>query len=198
MLSPTAPAGLKPEYPIRTACLDLRPHRRSDLDDLFAFHSSAEVTRYVPWPVRDREQTEAALELKLGQGEITEPGQWLVLAMELRETGVVIGEILLKWVSAEHRQGELGFAMHADYHGKGLAFEAAEEMLRLGFQDLGLHRIAGHVVGGNAPSGRLLRRLGMELEGTLTESLFWKGEWANEEIYGIIGDEWHPAGTEKG
>jgi len=196
--SPSTPSGLKPEYPIRTARLDLRPHRRSDLDDLLAFHSSPEVTRYVPWPVRDREQTAAALELKLSQGELTEPGQWLVLAMELRETGTVIGEVLLKWSSAAHSQGELGFAMHSDYHGKGLAYEAAEEMLRLGFEELGLHRISGHVVAGNAPSGRLLRRLGMELEGTLTESLFWKGEWANEEIYGIIGDEWHSSAPEKG
>jgi RimJ/RimL family protein N-acetyltransferase len=124
-----------------TERLELRPHRMDDLDDLFAFHSRPEVVRYTPWPVRDREETRVALERKLPQGELTEDGQWLVLAIELRETGTVIGEVLLKWASEADRQGEIGFALHSDYQGKGLAAEAAREMLRVGFEELGLHRI---------------------------------------------------------
>lgn len=166
---------MRPDYPIRTARLDLRPHRESDLDDLFEFHSSPDVTRFVPWPVRSRDQTREALKIKLGQGELSEAGQWLVLAIEHRESQKVIGEVLLKWVSAEHRQGEIGFALNADYQGRGFAFEASEEILRLGFEVLGLHRIAGNVIAGNVSSGRLLRRLGMNLEGTFIESVFWKG-----------------------
>jgi Acetyltransferase (GNAT) domain len=107
--------GLSPRYPIRTAHLDLRPHRRDDLEDVFAFHSQPDVVRYVPWPVRDREQTRIALEGKLGQDAVTEPGQWLVLAMELRETSTVIGEVLLKWESESNRQGEIGFALDAGW-----------------------------------------------------------------------------------
>ncbi len=57
--------SLHPSYPIRTERLDLRPHRMEDLDDLLAFHSDPDVVRYVPWPVRDREQTRTALKAKL-------------------------------------------------------------------------------------------------------------------------------------
>jgi RimJ/RimL family protein N-acetyltransferase len=185
-----APSGLHPSYPIRTARLDLRPHTMADLDDLYAFHSRPDVVRYVPWPVRDREQTRAALELKLGQGLLTEPGQWLVLAMELRETHTVIGEVLLKWASATNHQGEIGFAMHTDYHGQGLAREAAIEILKLGFIELGLRRIAGHVVLGNRASEQLLTRLGMRLEGTLRDALLWKGSWADERIFAMTGEEY--------
>ncbi len=66
-----APGGLWPSYPLRTERLDLRPHRPDDLEDLFAFHSRPEVVRYVPWPLRDREQTRAALQVKLGQVALT-------------------------------------------------------------------------------------------------------------------------------
>lgn len=183
-------SGLRPTYPLRTERLDLRPHRTDDLDDLYAFHSRPEVVRYTPWPVRDREETRKALEKKLAQDVLTEPGQWLVLAIELRETGTVIGEVLLKWASETDRQGEIGYALHTDYHGKGLATEAAREMLRLGFEDLGLHRIGAVLDDRNTPSALLLERLGMRREGHLLECTFFKGEWASEYVYALLEDEW--------
>ncbi|WP_460665146.1 GNAT family N-acetyltransferase [Kribbella swartbergensis] len=182
--------GLRPNYPLRTERLDLRPHRMDDLDDLFAFHSRPEVVRYTPWPVRDREQTRVALEAKLTQDTLTQPGQWLVLAIELRETGTVIGEVLLKWASEADRQGEIGYALHTDYQGKGYASEAARELLRLGFEELGLHRICAILDDRNTPSALLLERLGMRREGHLIECAFFKGEWANEYIYALREDEW--------
>jgi RimJ/RimL family protein N-acetyltransferase len=182
--------SLHPSYPIKTERLDLRPHRMEDLDDLLAFHSDPEVVRYVPWPVRNREQVRAALEVKLTQDALTEPGQWLVLAIELRETSTVIGEVLLKWDSQINRQGELGYALHAGYQGRGLAAEAARAMLRLGFEDLGLHRIQASVIDGNTASTKLLERLGMHQEAHLIESLHFKGEWSDDLIWAIREQEW--------
>jgi RimJ/RimL family protein N-acetyltransferase len=79
-------SGLRPTYPLRTERLDLRPHRMDDLDDLYAFHSRPEVVRYTPWPVRDRERTRVALEAKLTQDALTEPGQWLCAVLDDRNT----------------------------------------------------------------------------------------------------------------
>ncbi|MFI5733686.1 GNAT family N-acetyltransferase [Kribbella sp. NPDC051587] len=183
-------SGLHPAYPLRTERLELRPHRREDLDDLLAFHSDPEIVRYVPWPVRDREQTRVALEAKLKQDRLTEEGQWLVLAIELRETGTVIGEVLLKWASEADQQGELGYALHGGYHGKGLAAEAAREMLRLGFEELGLHRIVAILDDRNTASAQLLERLGMRREAHHLQALWFKDEWCNEFVYALLKDEW--------
>lgn len=185
--------AFRPTYPLLTERLALRPHRMDDLDDLFAFHSLPEVVRYTPWPVRDREETRAALERKLSQGELTEVGQWLVLAIELRETGTVIGEVLLKWASETDRQGEIGFALHSAYEGKGLAAEAAREVLRLGFEELGLHRIVAVLVDHNTASARLLERLGMRREAHHLHATYFKGEWTNEYVYALLDDEWRAA-----
>lgn len=183
-------AGFRPDYPLRTERLELRPHRIDDLDDLFAFHSRPEVVRYTPWPVRSREETRAALEKKLSQGELNAPGEWLVLAIELRETKTVIGEVLLKWGSDIDRQGEIGFALHTDYQGQGLAAEAAREMLRVGFEELGLHRVVAILDDRNKPSAQLLERLGMRREAHHLDALLFKGEWANEYVYALLEDEW--------
>lgn len=188
----TRPNGLFPSYPVRTERLVLRPHRQEDLDDLYAFHSLPEVVRYVPWPLRDREQTRVALEAKLKQDTLTEPGTWLVLAIE--HAGTVIGEVLLKWASQADRQGEVGIALHPAYQGRGLAAEAVGAMLRLGFDDLGLHRITGVVIDGNSASARLLERLGLRLEGHFVQNIFFKGQWADQLVYAIREDVWRAQG----
>jgi RimJ/RimL family protein N-acetyltransferase len=77
----TVDGAWAPEYPIRTPRLLLRPHLESDLDDLVPFHSDPEVTRYIPWPVRDREQTRVALAARLDKGTADREGDWLILAV---------------------------------------------------------------------------------------------------------------------
>jgi RimJ/RimL family protein N-acetyltransferase len=120
--------------------------------------------------------------------ELREPGQWLVLAIELRATGTVIGEVLLKWAS--ERQGELGFALGRDHHGQGYAAEAAAAMLRLGFDDLGFHRITAVCIEGNVASVGLLRKLGFRLEARHVDGALHKGQWATQLVFAMLEDEW--------
>ena len=61
----------------------------------------------------------------------------------------------------------------------GYAFEASQAMLRLGFQGLGLHRIAGRLDSRNTSSARLLERLGMRREAHFVENEHVKGEWVD-------------------
>ena len=188
MTPPESGAGLPVRLPITTDRLVLRPHTMDDLDDLVVFHSDPEVVRYVPWPVRDRVATEETLRVKLTQTELVAPGQWLVLAVELGETGTVIGEVLLKWAS--DGQGEVGFALGRDHQGRGYAAEAATAMLRLGFDDLGFRRITAVVIDGNASSARLLTRLGFRQEARFVDGVRFKGAWATQLVYAMLDDEW--------
>jgi RimJ/RimL family protein N-acetyltransferase len=180
--------GLDVRLPVETERLVLRAHRAGDLDDLLAFHSDPDVVRYVPWPVRDRAATEETLQVKLTQTELVAHGQWLVLAVELRSTGTVIGEVLLKWAS--ERQGEVGFALAREHHGQGYAAEAATAMLRLGFDDLGFHRITAVCIEENVASARLLTRLGMRQEARLVDNVRFKGAWATQLVFAMLEDEW--------
>jgi len=185
-----------PEYPVETSRLLLRPHRLDDFDDLTRYHSDPEVVRYIPWPVRTPEQTREALAARTRQGVVFEPGQWLVLAMELKGEGRVIGEMLLKYESDTHATGELGYAMAADMGGQGYATEAAEAMLELAFGRFGLHRVLGRLDARNEASAALLRRVGMRLEARHLEDEFFKGEWTDTLVFAILAEEWraaHPA-----
>jgi RimJ/RimL family protein N-acetyltransferase len=157
----------QPDVPVLTERLALRPHRLDDLDDLMRYHSDPEVVRYIPWPVRTREQTAAALQSRTRQGVVTEEGQWLVLAIALRDDvgltdgGRVIGEVLLKFDSERDARGELGYAIARDAEGHGYATEAARAVLDLAFTRFGLHRVVARLDARNRASAALLERLGM-------------------------------------
>jgi RimJ/RimL family protein N-acetyltransferase len=144
---------LRPTYPIETARLRLRPFSADDLDALYAIQSRVDVTRYLYWDPRSREQVREALVARAQQAAIDGEGDTLVLAIELRDAGTVIGDVNLSWRSAAHMQGEVGFVLHPDYQGRGYGREAASEMLRLGFDGLGLHRIIGRCDARNDASG---------------------------------------------
>ena len=181
---------LKPTYPIETERLLLRPYTDADLDDLYAFRSRPDVVRYLYEEAETREEVVAALERRKKRGVLTEEGAGLVTAVELKGTNRVIGDVVLVWLSEEHKQGEIGFIFHPDFHGRGYATEAAREMLRLGFGDLGLHRIIGRCDARNTASARVMERLGMRLEAHFRENEWFKGGWGDELIYAMLAAEW--------
>lgn len=181
---------LSPAYPIETERLRLRPFAEGDFADLHALTSHPEVVRYLYWEVHDEAATRDALTRRIGQDRLTAQGQWLALAVQLAATGRVIGEVVLKWVSAANRQGELGFVLHPEHQGRGYAREAAEVGLRLGFQELGLHRIIGVCDVLNEPSWRLMERLGMRREAHFVEDEIFNGQWGEEYVYAILAREW--------
>jgi RimJ/RimL family protein N-acetyltransferase len=181
---------LRPEYPLETARLVLRPFQARDLQDLYAFHSLPEVTRFLYWEARDLEQVRGVLEAKMRQGVLEDEGQMLALAVVWQEVGVVVGEVSLHWLSRRHRQGEVGFVFHPGYQGRGLATEAAAVVLGLGFGDLGLHRMVGRCDAQNLASARLLERLGMRREAHFVENELFKGAWGDELVYAMLEHEW--------
>ena len=181
---------LRPTYPIETKRLLLRPFTLDDLDDLYAIQSRADITRYLYWSPRSRDEVRESLVVRVKQGVLETEGDALVLAVERRDTGTVIGSVNLFWLSAEHRQGEIGFVFHPDHHRQGFAREAAIEILRLGFEGLKLHRMIGRCDARNSASARLMERLGMRREAHLRQNEFVKGEWCDELVYAMLATEW--------
>ena len=180
---------LRPGYPIETQRLLLRPYAPHDLDALHAILSREDINRYLYTEPRSHEQV-AQVIADGGHDVIEAEGDMLVLGIEPRGGRPLIGNVVLIWTSEEHRQGEIGFVLHPDAQGHGYAGEAAVEMLRLGFDRLGLHRIIGRCDGRNDASARLMARLGMRREAQLREHAWVKGEWTDELVYAMLAAEW--------
>ena len=180
----------RPEHPVETSRLTLRPFTPNDFGDLYAYQSRPDVARYLHWDARDNGQVREALARQCDEISLSAEGDWLTFAVVWREARKVVGEVGLKLISREHRQGEVGFVFNPDYHGRGLATEAAESMLTLGFAAIGWHRIIGSCDARNHASARLMERIGMHQEARFMRNQIVKGQWADELVYAVLVHEW--------
>ena len=118
--------------------------------------------------------------------------------------GVVIGELYLHldagWAQAEvadqavDTEAEIGWAVDPAQQGHGYAAEAATELVRLCFEDLGVRRITAPAFAENTPSLRIMERLGMRCEtrGVRT-TLHRERGWVDSTVYALLADEWRGA-----
>lgn len=169
---------------LETARLKLRPYSESDIAELIPLIGTREVaatTLRIPYPYT-QDDAEAFIEMAQEPGKI-----WL--ATTLRTDGRQIGGVGLR-VDEQHQNAELGYWLGIAYWGQGYATEAGREMLRYGFQDLGLHRIFASHFGHNPASGNVLRKLGMRHEGCQREHLRKWDRFVDSELYGILRQEW--------
>jgi RimJ/RimL family protein N-acetyltransferase len=185
-----------PTFPIETARLLLRPFVAEDLDALHDLRSRPEVTRYLYWEPASRDEVSRELDRRVRHRTLEREGETLHLATVLRGGGAVVGDVSLKLLSRKHEQGEVGFVVHPDHQGLGLAGEAARAMLRLGFEIFGFHRIIGRCDGRNDASARLMRRLGMRHEAHFRENERFKGEWGDELVFAMLAAEWEAGAAE--
>lgn len=179
-----------PDLPILTDRLLLRAFTEDDLDDLHAIQSRPEVTPYIPWDVRTRDEVRVVLKQRLTMDRLTAEGDTILFAAERRDTGRMIGDVNLTWVSEVHRQAEIGFVFHPDEQGRGYARETVAAVLDLALTQVGLHRVFARVDARNTASAGLLRRLGLRQEAHLVQNEFFKGEWSDELIFAVLAQEW--------
>jgi RimJ/RimL family protein N-acetyltransferase len=178
---------------LRTERLLLRPFAPGDFDAMLAMQSDAGVVRYLYWDARTEDEVRVVLERKGRFTTLERPGDNLAFAVVLEVTGEVVGDCGLQWHDNDYRQGEVGFIVHPDHQGRGYATEAARAVLRIGFEEVRLHRIVGRTEARNVASARVLERLGMRREAHLIENEYVKGEWQSELVYALLDREWAAA-----
>ena len=149
-----------------------------------------EVARYLYWEPQTEGQVRRTLAFKVESVSLEAQGDVLALAAEHRESGALVGDVILRWVSLEHGLGEIGYIVHPDHAGHGYATEMARPLLAVAFDRVGLHRVIGSVQLENTASVRVLEKLGMRREAHFVENEFVKGEWQSELVYAILAEEW--------
>jgi RimJ/RimL family protein N-acetyltransferase len=180
---------MKPDWPVETERLVLRPFEEGDLDALYALQSDAESARWLYKEPRTLDETRALLERKIAGDRFSAEGDWLSAAVIAREAGHFVGDMSMQLLSKEHKACEIGFIFDRAHHGRGYATEAGRAFLACAF-GLGFHRVIGRVEPRNTASCRVLEKLGLRLEAEFVENEWIKGEWQSERVYAMLEREW--------
>jgi RimJ/RimL family protein N-acetyltransferase len=178
---------------LMTSRLVLKPLRLSDSAAVFAYRSDPVVARFQVWEPRDVREVHSFIAGLQGL-ELGTPGTWYQLAITLRESGVLIGDCGLHFPLEEPKQVEVGITLAPAHQRRGYATEALEGVIAYLFVNLDKHRVVARVDPRNEASIALLERVGMRKEGHFRESVWVKGEWADDVIYAILEKEWRSCG----
>lgn len=169
---------------IETPRLQLRPFSESDIAELLPLIGAREIaatTLRIPHPYEDKHAREFL-------ASIAKENE-LRLAIRLRSDGRLCGGIGLH-PEAKHNHAELGYWIGVPYWGNGYATEAAQAVVRYGFEHAKLNRIFAHHFKHNPASGKVLRKIGMKYEGCMRQHVLKWGEFIDLELYSILREEW--------
>jgi ribosomal-protein-alanine N-acetyltransferase len=177
------------QYPeLRTEHLILREFTEGNAPDVQRLAGEWEVSRTllgVSYPYKDG----VAEKWIASHRPAYEAGERITWAVVLRRGETLVGSITLQ-LHPMHNNAELGYWIGRPYWGRGYATEAGQEVVRYGFEDLGLHRIGASHLGSNPASGTVMRKIGMTHEGTRPEHYKQWGSYEDRVDYGLLARDW--------
>lgn len=158
-----------PQKPLQTARLDLIPLADEHLADEVELDADPEVTHDIWGRAHTPDEVRASHTQRMERGRQvdglgfwagfvrTEPdrpfvGWWILGPLHGPDQG--------DWRTTP-RVAELGYRLHRRFWRQGLATEASRELLRHGFEDLGLHHVIAQAATDNAGSRAVMDNVGM-------------------------------------
>lgn len=171
---------------IRSERLELRPWQAGDADDVFAYASDPEWSKFLrvlPTPYR-REDAETFLVRQADFDRRTHPSWAITL------DGHAVGGVNLR-VHPQHRLAEMGYSIARRLWGRGYCTEAARAVVDAAFVGYPrLNRIRAMADRENVASQRVLEKLGMQREGILRQNRIEGGVLMDETWWGLLRSEW--------
>lgn len=177
------------EPEITTKRLRLSRLIADDAVALFEYRSDPDVCRYQTFEPGNLEDAKRFIR-ELEHNAFGTPKTWFQFGIRLRENGLLAGDLGIHFPEHETRQVEIGFTLASKHQGCGYGTEAVKGVLDQLFGRLKIHRVSASVDPRNEPCIALLKRVGMRQEAHFRQSLWFKGEWVDDVVFGILESEW--------
>lgn len=175
-----------------TQRLILREFTESDWRATLTYQSDPRYLRFYSWTERTEPEVRDFVNVFVTQQK-EQPRRKFQLAVTQKSDGRLLGSGGIRVHQAEERQADLGYELDPRVWGNGFASEAVRELLRFGFQTLGMHRISAECIAEDAASIRVMEKNGMRREAHLRENTRFKGRWWDTLTYAILESEWQEA-----
>jgi RimJ/RimL family protein N-acetyltransferase len=162
----------------------LRPLTVAEVSDAYVGWMNDPVTnRFMEtrWRAHSRADVEAFVADKAASA-----GEHL-FGIFLVADGRHIGNLKIGPIDAHHGRGDLSYFIGDETaRGQGLASEAVALGVRIGFEQLGLHKLSAGIYAQNGESGRVLAKNGFAAEGRRPSHFAFEGGRDDMVAYGLI------------
>ncbi len=167
--------------------VELRRHTPANLPTVLRWYADPEIARLTRYSTRPMptEEVERFFQARLLSTESVAYG------IHLRPSGRLVG--LTTFSSLDPDNGSVLFHItigERDAWGQGYGTEAAQLMLWLAFERIGLHRVGLTVFSFNERAIRSYEKAGFRVEGRAREAIARDDRYWDEVQMGILRDEW--------
>jgi len=163
----------------------LRELTDADSAALHKVYGNDEATRHLSFEPRTADQVAGIVSAAIRSAAAAPRTEYMLAVAGKDEE--LIGAARLG--TGEYESATIGFALRPDQWGQGKGLETVRLLQRLGFTELGLHRIWGARSPLNEASARTLRAAGMIEEGTIRGHLYTRGAWRDSVVHSILREE---------
>ena len=153
---------------IETPRLILRKAQIEDAEAMFRnWANDKEVTKYLTWPVHaDVEVTKSVLAGWVESYQKEDYYHWMIV---LKETDAPIGSLLVSTLGRA-ASAHVGYCIGRKWWHRGIMTEALGAVIDFLFDEVGYHRVESLHDPNNPHSGAVMRKCGMQYEGTLRQA----------------------------
>jgi RimJ/RimL family protein N-acetyltransferase len=187
----TGPSLAALTWPRRTERVLLRPVQPGDADAVLAYRSRDDVATYLSRGPLTRDEVVERIASDTARSAEGHPEPLLGLAIE--RDGIVIGDAMVRFESDDNGMwiAVLGYTIHPDHAGGGLATEVAAELVRMCFADLHVAMVTADVFVPHVASQRVLEKAG--LRRVAEKAMGSEGEGRprmDDLVYAVTAAEW--------
>lgn len=174
---------------LETERLILRKFEITDAKAMFNnWTSDDDVTRYLTWPTHQNIDVSNEI-LKEWTQEYSNNNyyQWAIVYKENGDEP--IGSIGVVGFNDEAKKAHIGYCIGKQWWHKGITAEALLSIINFLFDEVGVQRIESRHDSNNPNSGAVMKKCGMQYEGTMRKS-----DWNNQGIcdacyYAILSED---------
>lgn len=164
--------------------------RLVDLADAPVLAALARISRdfLAPWePVRTEDYFTVEGQDELIRDALDRHAQGTTLPQVILDAGQVVGRITLNGiVRGPFQSCSVGYWVASAANGRGVATAAVTDIVRVAFEELGLHRVQAETLLHNVASQRVLERNGFVRFGMAPRYLKIAGEWQDHFMYQLL------------
>lgn len=168
-----------------TERLLIRPLVLTDAQAIFDYRADASNFPYVDMPVYTSIDESVAYIEKMNDGMAS--GKWYCFALEVKETGALIGTLSIWNFNEAKTQAELGYGLFEQSRGKGYMHEALAWCAEFCFYTLNLKYIEAYTHIDNQPSAKLLEASGFSFMEQVMDEAFDGGPAIPMAVYALKG-----------
>lgn len=174
---------------IETDRLILRQAHTGDAIPMFRnWASDADVTRFLTWPAHENvDITKCVLNSWITGYDKDDFYQWLIV---LKETGEPIGSISVVELNEGVEKAEIGYCIGKAWWHRGIVTESTKAVIDFLFAEVGMNRIEARHDPRNPHSGAVMKKCGMQYEGTARSADRNNQGICDAARYAILRSDW--------